>query len=312
MMFRRHRISPPQPQSGRPGGAGVNGSADLAIEEGWVDVGDFRTRYLAAGEGPPLVLLHGHGESSGSWRWVLPALARRHRVYVPDSPGAGGTTKIPTKPAPPAFYVDFLAGFLDALALDRVALAGASHGGNTALRLALASPDRVTSLCLAGSSGLGREINPILIGLTLPGSAEVAAAWLSSPFGAPQWVSLLASLTFAQPLLAPPEWLAEQYVLAQTPGHLNGVVACLRGELDLTGQREVLLDELPRLPMPTLITWGTNDMVVPSRHGTAAADRLKNGRLVMIPGGGHLSHVERPELFVAALEQFFTDQGGAH
>lgn len=159
------------------------------------------------------------------------------------------------------------------------------------------------------SSGLGREINPALIALTLPGSADAAAAWLSTPLGAPQWVAMLASLTFAQPLLASPKWLAQQYSLAQTPGHLQGVVSCLRGELGLAGQRAVVLDELPRLTMPTLVIWGTNDMVVPRHHAAAAAARLKNCRVVMIPNCGHLPQVERPDVFVTALSQFLAEQG---
>ncbi len=295
--------------SHRDGGT-VNRVVGVPIEDGWIEAGGFRTHYLTGGEGPPLVLLHGHGESSGSWRWVLPTLARTHRVYAPDTPGAGGTAKISSvHSTPPSFYSDFLAAFLDTLGLERVALVGNSHGGNIALRLALAAPDRVTSLGLVDSSGLGREINPALMALTLPGSADAAAAWLSTPLGAPQWVLMLASLAFTHPLLAPPSWLAQQYLLAQTPGHLQGVVACLRGELGLAGQREVVLDELPRLMMPTLVVWGTNDMIVPSCHARAAAARIKDCRLVMIPNCGHLPQVERPDMFVTALGRFLAEQG---
>lgn len=288
----------------------VNQGADVPIKDGWVEVGGLRTHYLTGGEGPPLVLLHGHGASCESWRWVLPTLARTHCVYAPDILGAGDTAKISSfPPSPPSLYSDFLAAFLNTLGLERVALVGHSHGGNIALRLALATPDRVMTLGLVDSSGLGREVNPALIALTLPGSAEAAAAWLSTPLGAPQWVSMLTSLSFAQPLLAPPKWLAQQYLLAQIPGHLEGVVSCLRGELDLMGQRAVVLDELPRLTMPTLVVWGTNDMVIPSYHATAAVARLKNCRLVMIPNCGHLPQVEQPDMFLTALSQFLAEQG---
>ncbi len=287
----------------------MNSAADFTIKDAWVDVGGWRTHYLTGGEGPPLVLLHGHGESSGSWRWVLPALARMNRVYAPDTPGAGKSTMFSDYSQPPSFYSDFLAGFLDALGLERVSLVGNSHGGNVALRLALAAPERVTSLSLVDSSGLGRVMNPALIGLTLPGTAEAAVPWLSTPLGAAQWAVMLASLVFTHPLRAPPAWLAGQYRLAQTPGHLHGAVACLRGELDLAGQREVVLDELPRLTMPTLVVWGANDRVVPSYQATAAAARLKNSRLVLIPNCGHLPQVERPDMFLGALSQFLNGTG---
>ncbi len=280
----------------------------VAIEERRVTVGEFSTHYLTGGEGPPLVLLHGHGESSASWRWVLAAMARTHRVYAPDFPGAGESTKFSDYSQPPSFYSDFVANFLDALELERTALVGHSHGGLAALRLACAAPDRVTALGLAGSAGLGRAINPAMITLTLPGMGEGTIAWLKTPLGAPQWAWMMASLSFARPLLAPPAWLAQHYRLAQTPGHLEGQVACLRGELDLGGQREVLLDELPSLPMPTLIIWGANDITLPSYQARSAATRLKNGQLALIPNCGHTVHVERPERFVAALGGFLADQ----
>ncbi len=281
--------------------------AHVPIKDRWVEAGGFRTHYLTGGQGPPVVLLHGHGESSGSWRWVLPTLVRTHRVYAPDTPGAGDSTKVSVDPKQPSFYSNHLTAFLDKLGLDRVALVGNSHGGNVAIRLALVAPARVTSLSLVNSSGLGREINPALIALTLPGSAALAA-WLSTPFGAAQWVSILSSLFFAQPFAAPPEWFAQQYRLAQTPGHLDGVVACLRGELDLVGQREVILDELNRLTMPSLLVWGTDDMVIPSYHATAAAARLQNSQVVLIPDCGHLPQVERPDMFVTALMEFLAAQ----
>ncbi len=287
----------------------LNRAADLTITDAWVDVDGLRTHYLTGGEGPPLVLLHGHGDSSGSWRRVLPALARTYRVLAPDTPGAGESTKFSDYSQPPSFYSNFLARFLDTLHLERVSLVGNSHGGNIALRLALVAPERVTSLSLVDSSGLGRMINPALIALTLPGSGDASVAWLSTPLGAPQWALMLASLAFGHPLLAPPEWLAQQYRLAQTPGHLHGAVACLRGELDLAGQREVVLDELPRLEVPTLVVWGANDLVVPSYHATAAAARLKNGRLVLMPNCGHLPHVQRPGVFVDTLNQFLAGIG---
>ncbi len=282
-------------------------AGDVAIQQRQVRVGELTTACLTAGEGPPLVLLHGHGESSGSWRWVLPALARAHRVYAPDFPGSGGSAKPTAYAHPPAFYADFLADFLDALGLARAALVANSHGGLVALRLACAAPARVTALGLVDSSGLGREIHPALVGLTLPGYGEATTAWLKTPLGAAQWAWGLAALVLARPLLAPPEWLAQHYRLAQTPGHLEGTLACLRGELGLWGQREVFLDALPRLTMPTLVVWGAYDAVIPVSHASAAVERLPRGHLALIPDCGHVPHVERPDRFVAALSRFLAE-----
>lgn len=285
----------------------TSANPDVVIEERQVDVGGLSTHYLTAGEGSPLVLLHGHGESSESWRWVMPALSRTHRVYAPDFPGSGETAKPPVYSRPPAVYSDFLAGFLDTLGLERTALVANSHGGLIALRFTLAAPQRVTALGLVDSSGLGREINPALVALALPGYGEATSAWLSTPLGAAQWAGAQATLVLARPLLAPPQWLALHHRLAQIPGHIHGTVACLRGELDLWGQREVLLAELPRLTMPTLVVWGAYDPVVPVQHAHAAVARLAHGRLEVIPDCGHEPQVERPDHFAATLGRFLAE-----
>ncbi len=65
----------------------------MIVEEQNIDVGGLPIHYLAAGGGPPLVLLHALGESAFDWRWVIPALARTNRVYALDMPGFGHSFK---------------------------------------------------------------------------------------------------------------------------------------------------------------------------------------------------------------------------
>jgi pimeloyl-ACP methyl ester carboxylesterase len=76
------------------------------------------------------------------------------------------------------------------------------------------------------------------------------------------------------------------------------------------GQRHILVDELHRLTMPTLVVWGARDAVVPVRHARAAAGRLPQGELVVIPDAGHAPHVERPREFIAALQAFLRERPG--
>ena len=80
------------------------------VQERTIDVEGLRTRYLTAGDkGPPLVLLHGVGTSAGEWCWVLPGLARNHRVYAIDLPGYDGSYEPPImhRPSPPPSSVRF-------------------------------------------------------------------------------------------------------------------------------------------------------------------------------------------------------------
>src|SRR5215210_2718927 len=135
---------------------------NVAVEERKIEVDGLLTRYLTAGEGAPLVLLHALCESALDWRWVLPALAQAYRVYAPDLPGFGDSDK-PAADYSPTFFARFVAAFLDALEVERAAVVGNSLGGLVALRLALSEPARVSTLCLVDSAGLGREVNPALV-----------------------------------------------------------------------------------------------------------------------------------------------------
>jgi 4,5:9,10-diseco-3-hydroxy-5,9,17-trioxoandrosta-1(10),2-diene-4-oate hydrolase len=90
------------------------------------------------------------------------------------------------------------------------------------------------------------------------------------------------------------------------PGFLEAALAALRAQIDLGGQREVLLDRLSHLEMPTLVVWGTFDRIFPKSQAQEAVARLKQGSLELIPDCGHLPHVERPDIFVSALNRFLS------
>lgn len=275
-------------------------------EEGQIAVGGLIARYRVAGDGPALVLLHGDGDSGLSWSWVLPALAREYRVYALDLPGFGGE---PLPDYAPARMARFVLGFLDALGLPRAAVAGNSYGGLVALRLALVAPARVSALALIDSAGLGGAIVPLASALALPGYGEAAGAWARTPLGAAQRAWLRATLLFARPSRVPVAWIAEQERLAVRPGFAVATLAALRAVVGPVGQREVLLAQLPRLAMPTLVLWGANDLVFPAWQAYAARAWLPRGELAVIPDCGHLPHVERPAETAAALARFLARAG---
>lgn len=279
----------------------------MDFEKQKIEVGGLRTRYLTAGTGPPLVLLHALGESALDWRWVLPVLARTHRVYAPDLPGFGGSGK-PVADYSPAFFARFIAGYLEALEVERTAMVGNSLGGLVALRLALSEPARVSALALIDSAGLGREASYALRSPTIPGYGELSMTWAKTPLGATQRAWLKSRLLFARPERVPAEWFNEQHRLAQLPGFLEAALAALRAQINLRGQREVLLDRLPRLQIPTLVVWGASDRIFPPSQAREAIARLKHGSLDLIPDCGHLPQIEHPDLFIDALGRFLDEQ----
>ena len=133
-----------------------------AIEERNVEVDGLPTRYVSAGTGPPLVLLHGAGDNAFDWQWVMPALARTHRVYAPALPGSGGSAK-PAADYSPAFFERFVLRFLDALGIERAAVVGNSLGGLIALRIALSETGRVTASSSSTAPASGDPL-PMLSG----------------------------------------------------------------------------------------------------------------------------------------------------
>ena len=81
-------------------------------------------------------------------------------------------------------------------------------------------------------------------------------------------------------------------------------MAVLRAQVDPGGQREVLVDRLPSLKIPTLVVWGTRDRVFPDSQARDAVAHLPEGPLARIPDCGHMPHVECPDRFLAALGEF--------
>ena len=280
----------------------------MNFEEHHIDVGGLPTRYLRAGTtGPPLVLLHGAGDNALDWQWVMPTLARTYRVYALDLPGSGGSAK-PDVDYSPAFFTSFLSAFLDALEIERAAVIGNSLGGLVGLRLALFEPQRVTALGLVSSAGLGRQVTYALRSMALPGYGRLAVAWGKRRPGAAQRALGRSTLLFARLRRVPPMWLKEQYRLARLPGFLEAQLATIRAQVGLKGQREVLVDRLAQLEVPTIIVWGTRDRVFPYSQAKEAVTQVKEGVLELISDCGHLPHVEQADCFTAIVARFLGRQ----
>jgi 2-hydroxy-6-oxonona-2,4-dienedioate hydrolase len=213
----------------------------LAVQNRRVCVDGVKLQYLEAGSGPPLLLLHGHEQSATSWRWVLPVLARTHRVLALSLPGHGDSAPAVGGYAPGTDLAPLVADFLDTVGVGSLHVVGNSVGGAVALRLALADPARVQTLTLVDSAGLGRAVNPLLALATLPVIGELAVMISRLPGGAMQRTSMSAAMLFAQPLRVPKEFFTEQHALGQRPGQLEASTAMARALFDATGQREVCL-----------------------------------------------------------------------
>jgi 4,5:9,10-diseco-3-hydroxy-5,9,17-trioxoandrosta-1(10),2-diene-4-oate hydrolase len=283
-----------------------HGRGGVVVHDRRLAVDGITTQYLEAGSGPTILLLHGHEQSATSWRWVIPALARTHRVLALSLPGHGDTAQAGAY-SPGSDTAPFVAHFLDTLGVGPLHVVGHSAGGAVAVRLALADPDRIGTLVLVDSAGLGREVHPLLAVDTLPLVGELAILLSRLPGGAVGRTTLSAAMLFAQPWRAPAGFLAEQHDRGRRPGQLEASTAMARALFNAAGQRQILLDRLPALTAPTLVVWGASDYVLPAHQAQTAVNLLPHGRLALLPDCGHLPHVECPDHFAAVLSSWLTE-----
>src|SRR4029077_14343566 len=149
---------------------------------------------LEAGEGPPVVLLHGLGATNASMLPTLAELARDHRVLAPDLPGFGDSEK-PVRAYDPAFYARWLVEFLDATGVERAVVIGNPMGGRIAIEVGLTAPERVDRLVLFAPSlafKRFREATPLVRLL----AAEIGAMAIVVPRAL---VTAALGLMFAHP-----------------------------------------------------------------------------------------------------------------
>jgi pimeloyl-ACP methyl ester carboxylesterase len=266
----------------------------------FVDDGETRVRYHVAGpaEAPPVVLLHGGGVDAAavSWKRAVPALAGRYRVYAPDWPGYGDSDPPASTPTL-SYYADAFTAFLDAVDVDAAAVAGVSLGGGVALASALAAPARVTRLALLGSYGLGSN-------------ASAGAEWLFGPLADALWATarrsrpLVAAGVRAATADVPPDLIAEAWALARRPGAGDAWRAFQRAEATSRGSGVDLPARLGDLGVPALLLHGAQDRLVPLDLAERAAERIPDGRLVVLDCG-HWTTRERPTAVNEHLSAFF-------
>lgn len=254
----------------------AGGGGGGAPEPEKIDVGGRRIRYLRRGAGgDPVLLVHGFGGDLGTWLFNHEALAEERAVYALDLPGHGESTKDVG-----AGTLEELAAvttaFLEAVGVQAVHLVGHSVGGAVAIAIAAAAPERVRSLSLLCSAGLGREIN---------------GAYLDGFVGATTRNALRPHLS---QLFADEKLITRQLVEdVLRYKRLEGVEAALRklqGNLFPGGaQGRLLRDALASTPVPALVIWGADDRIIPASHASGLPASV---RVEVIPQAGHMVQME--------------------
>jgi pimeloyl-ACP methyl ester carboxylesterase len=234
--------------------------------------------YETAGKGRPLVLLHGIGSGSRSWRRQLAELSEDFRVIAWDAPGYGGSSD-PSGPPSMRFYAACLRGLLEALQLKHIILLGHSMGGVIAQEFYRSYPEFIEALIIADTRSrgwnTGHEQRLKMIRTMTP--AEIAAE------RAPR----LLSRSAPDALIREVESIMSEI---RPPGYEFAAIALAESD---TG------DVLCNLRVPTLLIWGDQDEITP-----VWKELPPGARLEVIANAGHLCYAEQPDKFNSIVREF--------
>jgi pimeloyl-ACP methyl ester carboxylesterase len=264
----------------------------------------YRRAYRIAGEGPALLLIHGIGDSSATWADLIPDLARHHTVIAPDLLGHGASDK-PRADYSVAAYANGMRDLLGVLGIERVTLVGHSFGGGVAMQFAYQFPERTERLVLVSTGGVGKEVNPFLRAVSLPG-ADLLLSLLKLPTVGLQTRILVQLMKALDTDLGQdaPDLINLVDALPDATSR-SAFIRTLRAVVDWRGQVVTLLDRCYLVRgMPTLLLWGTRDSVLPVRHAYEAHAAMPGSRLEIFEGAGHFPFHTDPFRFVSLVADF--------
>lgn len=273
---------------------------EAGFAQSWVDAGGIRTRVLEAGQGPPLVLLHGTGGHAEAYLRNLRTLARRFRTIVYDLVGHGFTDG-PDVPYTLDVYSDHLLALLGALDIDRAHLSGESLGGWVAAWFSSLHPERVDRLILTTPGNITskpetmeriRESTLRAVAEASPETVRARLEWLFAP---------------RNRALVTDELVAVRLAIYGRPGYERTMRNILvLQEHDVRARYAWKADWTGRIAAPTLIIWTSEDPTGTYQEGQLLHGWIAGSRLVNIDGAGHWPQWERPDEFDRLHEEFLT------
>ena len=273
-------------------------------EECAVEIDGARMRYLRAGSGPALVLVHGLMDYSFSWRYVIPALSRVATVYAVDLLGAGFSDHPPNLDCRLRPSAERLLQFLNKVGIESLDLLGTSHGGAVAIQAA--------AIAARESSPQVRRL--ILVAPVNPWSPH--GRWLAPAIGSPLGSLLFMFAVNSYPATYP--WALRRlygYPANIPPGTLEGYLAPasrpgymqygLKVAHEWTGSLRELESAIAEVAhYPTLLMWGSKDRAVYASSAARLRQCFPKSELVVFPGIGHLPYEEAADAFNRTLIDF--------
>ena len=228
------------------------------------------TNYLEAGQGAPVVMIHGSGPgvtAYANWRLVMPRLAERFRVLAPDMAGFGYTERKDGACYDLDTWLAHLIGFLDALELPKVNLVGNSFGGALSLALTTRYPHRVERLVLMGSAGVRFEL-----------TSGLDAVWGYEP-GVENMRRLISIFAFDQSLMSE-QLVRSRYEASVRPGYQESFAAMFpaprQRHIDMLATPE---EDIRNIDKEVLIVHGREDRVIPLQASMRLFELIEHSQL---------------------------------
>ncbi|MFD9934134.1 alpha/beta fold hydrolase [Streptomyces massasporeus] len=267
-----------------------------AMQEHLLNVDGKKIFVAEAGQGVPVLLLHGGGPGASgvsNYSRNIAELAVEFRVIVPDLPGYGRSSKGIDIADPFGALATGIRGVLDQLGLERAHFVGNSYGGACALRLALDTPQRVDRMVLMGPGGIGTTR-----ALPTPGLNRLLNYYTGEGPSRPKLEKFIRDYLVFNAAHIPDSIIDARYqdsidpeVVAAPPLRRPKSLRAL-WKMDFTRDKR-----LNRLAVPTLVLWGAEDKVNRPSGGRMLAERLPNCDLYEVANTGHWVQWERAELF---------------
>jgi pimeloyl-ACP methyl ester carboxylesterase len=281
------------------------------IERAEVKLHGHRVRFNIAGEGPPVVLIHGVAGRAAQWDQTMVQLAEQHTVIAPDLLGHGESAK-PRGDYSLGAFASGIRDLLIGLDIEGATVVGHSLGGGIAMQFAYQFPERCQRLVLVSSGGLGQDVHPVLRAATLPGSEIVLPVIAHEKLI--EAIALIPRALGKIGLRTGPDIaeMAHGYASLSNAEGRAAFIHTVRAVIDPMGQRINASDRLYLASkMPTLIIWGDRDRIIPVEHAQPAHEGMPGSWLELFDGSGHFPHLDDPLRFARTLAHFLAETDGA-
>jgi pimeloyl-ACP methyl ester carboxylesterase len=270
-------------------------------------LGRVRLHVRTAGEGPPLLLVHGLMTSGYSFRHVVGPLARGHALVVPDLPGAGRSAPL-DRPLRPEALAELLVSLVTTLGIRGCRVVGNSMGGYLCLRAALFDPGAFSALIDVHSPGVPQaRLWALSAALsTRAGRSILDALVRRDPM---RWVH--RNVHYRDESLKSLEEAREYGHPLSTRAGRDAFASYLFDALDPRGMRQLVAELEARrargepFPIPLSLLYSTEDPMVPPGIGRRLAELLPSAEVEWLEESSHFCHVDSPERFVEVTEAFF-------